>query len=218
MAKKKYLQLPKEYLSQSQISIWERSPDKYATMYFDGDINKTVYNDSMGYGKEFADALENYENTDNLLTDAAILLLQKYDVRDQEMFAELKTKHGWIKLLAKPDTFNSKTCEFREYKTGKVAWTQNKANKHFQLFFYAAVIYLKHGVVLDHCYLDWIETAESVITDPDDFLVGTMRVQPTGKIKSFKVEVGLPKILETLARIIKAAKEIEIAYASHIKN
>lgn len=203
--KKKYIELPKGYLSYSQIQSWRGNPKRYKEVYFDGRTEFSIYNEGMEYGKQFADALETYTDTNDLLTDASILLLAKYDVRDQEIRAELKTKDGCIPLLGRPDTMNSKTFAFREYKTGKQPWTQNKANKHFQLYFYAMLIYLKYGVVVEKCHLDWIETE-----------VVNNKTQPTGKTLSFPVKIGLRKILETMSETIVVAKEIELAYASHI--
>jgi len=207
MAKKKYIQLPKGYLSYSQITMWRSSPARYKELYFNGRQEFALNNNSMEYGKKFAEALEFERDTNELLTDATILLLPKYDIRDQEMNAEIKTKHGWLRVTGRPDTFNSKTCEFREYKTGKVKWTLSKAQKHLQMRFYAMIIYLNFGKALGDAYLDWIETEKL----PD----GT--IQPTGKTQSFKVDIGLPAILQTINETIKVALEIELAYASHVR-
>ena len=212
MAKKKYIQLPRGYISYTQVALWKSNPTRYKEIYFN-DRKNNVMNDFIAYGKDYADALEQESETGDLLTDASILILKKYDVRDKEIVAEIKTKDGWIRLLGKPDTLNSKTFEFREYKTGKNPWTQSKCDKHFQLPFYGVLVYLKYGVFLKDCYLDWIQT-EKVAVD-SVFLDVDHKVQPTGMIRSFRVELGTRKILETVAEIIKVAKEIELAYAAH---
>lgn len=212
MANKKYIQLPKGYLSYTQVSLWKQNPTRYKELYFDNRKN-LVINESMAYGKDYADALEKETETGDLLTDASILLLKKYDVRDKEIIAEIKTKDGWLKLLGKPDTLNSKTYDFREYKTGKHAWTQSKADRHYQLLFYGSLIYMKYDVAVKDCYLDWIQTEKVSVTggwlDKED------KIQPTGLVRTFKVELGLRKILENIADIIKVAKEIELAYAAY---
>lgn len=206
MSQKKYIQLPKGYLSHSQIVMWKSSKERYKKLYFNGQEEYRLNNKFLDYGKKFATALEFERDTNELLTDAAILLLPKYDVRDQEIVAEIKTKHGWLKVVGRPDTFNSKTFEFREYKTGMSPWTHSKAQRHHQMRFYAMIIYLKHKKALADAYLDWIETEKL----PD----GT--IQPTGKTKSFKVEIGLSTILQTINETIQTALEIELAYASHV--
>ncbi len=212
--KKRYIQLPKGYLSYSQKQLWKSSKAKYIEQYFEGRKNSIIYNDSMVFGSEFAYQIEHAQDSGDLLTDATALMLKKYDQRDQEIIAEIKTKSGWIKIIGRPDTFNSKTCDFREYKTGLRPWTQRKAEKHSQLTFYGMLIYLKHNVAPDHCWLDWIETEKVKIVN--DFLGEIEQMKPTGKILSFKVEIGLRRILEEIADTIKVAEEIELAYASYI--
>lgn len=212
---KKFIQLPRGYISQSQVTMWKQDPERYKSIYFDNDKSKRISNEGMEYGKIVASALENEVDTDDLLTDSAMLLLPKYDVRDKEIVVEWKTPHGWLKVLGKPDMLDSKTFAFREIKTGKTKWTQNKANKHFQLKFYAMLIYLKYGKMLHETFLDWIET-EVVRTELDGFPIET--TQPTGRVESFKVVFSTNDILQTMAETLKVAKEIETAYIIHLSN
>jgi len=176
-------------------------------------------NSGMDYGKTVATALENEESTGDLLTDAAMLLLPKYDIRDKEIQVETKTKDGWLKIIGKPDYLNSKTKEFYETKTGKGKWTQTKAQKHPQMIFYAMLIYLAYGVVLNDAYLNWIETED--VLEPykeSDWLLKDRKViKPTGNVQTFKVTFTLTDILKTLAETVKVAKEIEIAWSMHVK-
>ncbi len=205
--KKKYLSLPKEYLSYSQMALWMRDPKQYKDIYFDQREELRSSNAGMEYGKVVADALEHGIQTGDLLTDAAMLMLPKYDVADQEFFAETKTGRGWLKLLAKPDSLDSATCAFLEYKTGKNPWTAKAAQDHLQMHFYATVIYLKYKVVPPSAKLLWIETAwdDGVVT-------------PTGRVEEFAVEFDMRSLLNTLGFMHKVAQEIEVAYASHITN
>lgn len=203
--KKKIIQLPKGYLSYSQIQLWKSNKDRYRKLYYDNNQAYKIFNSGLEYGKIVADALENENDTGDLLTDAAMLLIKKYDVRDQEIRASIKSKFGWIDVLGRPDTLNSATKAFREYKTGRGKWTQNKAQKHPQMVFYAMLIYLKYKVILKEAYLDWIETEE---------IDGV--VKPTGQIKSFRVEFTLQDILNCITETVRVAKEIEIDFASYI--
>jgi hypothetical protein len=218
--KKKYIQLPRQYISYSQCELWKHDPERYKKLYMDGNQAYRLNNSGMDYGKVVATALENEESTGDLLTDAAMLLLPKYDVRDKEIIVETRTKDGWLKIIGRPDYMDSKTKNFYEIKTGKGAWTQTKANKHPQLLFYALLIYLKFGVILKETKLIWIETEDTIEkykeTDwlPEDKKV----IKPTGRIETFVVNFTLCDILNTLASTIKIAKDIEIAYISHIKS
>lgn len=201
---KTYLQLPKGYLSYSQMSLWMSNREKYIELYFDG--RKDSYtNRGQVYGKIVADALEANQETGDLLTDSAMLLLPKYDVRDQQFDVDVKTKDGWLKLVAKPDFLNSSTKDFIEVKTGVQPWTQSKANNHFQMIFYAVCIWQKYGVQLPDAILAWIAT---------EYLEGMPT--PTGLVKQFTVPFRPAQYLDTLMKMVRVAKEIEIAFASHV--
>lgn len=211
MSRKKYIQLPHEYLSYSQMSLWLTDPVRYKALYFDKRDELRVSNSGQEYGKVVADALEKGVQTNDLLTDSAMLLLPKYDTPDQLIEAEVKTKDGWLKLIAKPDTRDSVTQAFREYKTGKHAWTQKRADEHLQMIFYAIVIWQKFGVKLDKAHLDWIETEVIAPYDQSEKIV-----RPTGRVESFEVVFSNRMYLETLTKIVSVAKEIEIAWAHHV--
>jgi hypothetical protein len=100
---------------------------------------------------------------------------------------------------------DSVTKAFREYKSGKGAWTQNKAQKHPQMVFYAMLIYLKYKVVLNEAWIDWVETMDT----PDG-------IKPTGKIESFHVTFTLLDILNCISETSRVAKEIELDYACYV--
>jgi hypothetical protein len=205
--KKRIIQLPRGYLSYSQKELWKNDRERYMGIYFDGREELRHSNNAMEYGKVVADALEKGKDTGDVLTDAAMLLLPKYDLADEELRVELRTKDGWIPLLGRLDTRDSKSWDFREYKTGKQPWTQSKAEKHPQMRFYAMLVYLASQKQLKEAYLDWIET-ESV-----DGVT-----KPTGRIQSFRVPFTLTDILKEMAETSRVAKEIEIAWASHVRD
>lgn len=205
MARKKVIQLPKGYLSYSQIQLWKTNKKRYIELYFNNRNELRLSNSGLEYGKIVADALEKGVATDDLLTDAAMSLVTQYDVRDKEIVTEIKTKHGSVGVMGRPDTMDSVTKAFREFKTGRVKWTEGKAQKHPQMIFYAMLIYLKFGVMLSEAYLDWIETEEI------DHVV-----KPTGRVETFRVTFTPQEIMECMAMTSRVAKEIEIAWASHI--
>lgn len=204
--RKKIIQLPKDYISYSQIQLWKHDKKRYIELYFNNRNELRLSNSGMEYGKIIADALENEKETGDLLSDSAILLLPKYDIRDKEIKVEMKTKNGSFYIIGRPDTLNSITKEFREYKTGKVKWTQNKAQKHPQMIFYAMLIYLKYKILLSEAYLDWIETEDGP----------NKEIKPTGHVESFKVNFTLKDILNCMAETNKIAKEIELAWVAHV--
>ena len=207
--KKQYIQLPRGYLSFSQIQLWQNDKKRYAEIYFDGRDELRTSNAGMQYGKVVAEALEKGIETGDLLTDSAMLLLPKYDTADVEIRADMRTSTSgpYVTVMGRPDSLDSATKAFLEYKTGKTSWTQEKAQKHLQLAFYAMIIYLKHKVISPSIALVWIET------EPTE-----SGIQPTGRMETFPVTLGLKDILATMALTAKIAKEIEVAYAAHVPN
>ena len=197
--------------SHTQRELWKTDKARYKGLYFDNRAELRVSNSGQEYGKVVADALEKGVDTGDLLTDSATLLLPKYDTADQLIEVDVKTKDGWLCLVAKPDTLDSRTFAFREYKTGKGEWTLAKAIAHPQMIFYAVVIWQKYGVMLDKAHLDWIETEW---VKPDNESVA--RIRPTGRVESFEVPFTPVQHYETLADMIKVAKEVELAWASHV--
>lgn len=192
--------LPQGYLSQLQIVMWKNDREKYIRKYILREEDNFT-NSGIKFGKTVSDALEGKGEVD-ILTEGVVSLLPKYDSCEQEITVEM----SGIPLLGKLDTFNTKTFEFREYKTGRRAWTSRKAHGSFQMWFYAMLVYLKHKKVLHEAYLDWAETEE---------VNGV--VSPTGKIESFRVVFTLTGILETMATTSKVAKEISQCYQEELQ-
>ncbi len=204
--KKRYLSLPKEYISYSQLSQWQRDPTQYKAIYFDQRDELRSTNAGLEYGKAVADALEHGIQTDDLLTDAAMLLLPKYDITDQEFRVDMKVGKAWVTILAKPDSLDSKTKSFYEYKTGKQPWSKQKAQNHLQLHLYATAVYLKYRII-PNVKLIWIET---------EWVDGT--VIPTGRVEEFEVILTMKDILACMSLVGRVAKKIEVAFAAHVPN
>lgn len=204
--RKRIIQLPAGCLSYSQVSLWLTNPQRYKEIFFNHNDTARFMNSAMAYGSIVAEALEKGEDTGDLLTDMAISLLVKYDTRDKEMEGILPTKDGDIKIVSHPDMFDSVTKSLREIKTGKVKWTQKKADNWFQLKFYAMLIYLIYKKIPPEVHLDYIETHDT----PEG-------IKPTGRVETFKVQMGLKDVLQTMATTARVAKEIELAWAMYEK-
>lgn len=206
--KKKYIALPHDYLSHSQMQLWINNPERYKQLYFDNRDDLKYSNSGQDFGKKVADALETGSDTGDILTDAAMLLLRKYDTMDQSFITEFKEKNGgWLKIICKPDTFNSVSHAFRETKSGteKNPWTQIKAQNHPQMLFYAVGIWLKYGTMNTNAYLDWIATEHT-----------PLGIRPTGRVETFEVTFKPEDYYEFQAKMLKVAHEIEIAWSAHI--
>ncbi len=196
---------PRGYLSATQIEMWMTNRPKYEEKYFHGE-EKEFENDFMGFGKKVADALESGEKTGDEITDMVISSIPKYEKIEHEMCMPLKTKHGYIKLLGKLDTFEEKPIlHFREYKTGSKPWTRYRAQTHRQLLHYDLLIHIRYGMMAKERYLDWFETERS-----------GEEIRFTGNIQHFKVERRYEDILAYMAVVSKVAKEIDTAYRKYL--
>lgn len=205
MSKAKQLLSPRGYLSWTQISEWERNPNAYIKNYMLGE--QTLINNAyMNKGKDFADSMESGEATGDEMTDLVASSLTKYDTPEKTIMATLATRNGQIKMLGKLDTFDSKAMAFREYKTGKIPWTQQRADKHGQLLHYSALIWLEYKKLPKSVFLDWAMTTK----ENDDVVF-------TGIIKTFEVKITMSKILEYLNRVAKVAVQIDKTYREQLK-
>ena len=200
----KRLLLPRGYLSPSQIDLWLRDPDRYVRQYMFG--GEEVKNARMDFGSKVALAEENGEETDDELVNMLVAILPKYPLREHTIRAPFKTKDGVVELLGKMDKFDDVLVALRDTKTGTAKWTQGRADKHGQLRFYGAVVWLKHKKI-PTIHLDWAET--KVEEDGS--------ISLTGKISTFEVKLTLADILEYLAVVARVAREIDARYREEMR-
>jgi len=204
MKKSKFV-LPKPHLSWSQMTCWESSPARYRREYFEsGEKLDTKY---LRFGKGIAGLIETGKHTE---------LLPDLIVYDSPEF-EIKTNIKGVPILAYIDSYNSVDNVFREYKTGKIPWTKAKVIKHGQLLFYATALKYSRGKIPEYCHLDWIQTKVGAIEVDDFWRKNEKEVQITGKIQEFYRAFDEREIAKMEDRIVKAAKEIAIAYEEFIK-
>lgn len=203
MAKK--LLNPRGYISWTQVSMWRNSKDRYIRRYILGK-DEDIRNSGIDYGKKAADAFESGEETDDEMLNMVSKILPRYEIMEHEIRVPLLTPNGSVDLLGKLDTFSPKTLQFRERKTGRIKWTQSKAERHFQLHHYQTMIWLKHGKFDPATHLDWAETEE---------VDGAVRL--TGNVSTFEVTIGMPEILEYISLLSRVASEIDAVYRQELK-
>jgi len=208
--------LPRDHFSWNQLQTWEKDKELYKAIYFNEDESKKFKpNRGMKKGKQMADSLESGEASGDILLDAVIQNLPKFEIMDKVFYAELPIGKDKIKLHIQPDTYEKDLSKYYEYKTGqigydakgekKTAWNQAKANKHGQMDFYDTGIYLITKKIPDH----WLVEVETEKVDPTN---KWSKLEATGHVNIYHTVRTTAQILKMMARITKAIKEISKEY------
>lgn len=179
--------LPKGYLSWSQMSLWEESPQKYIDYYIDG--KERYVTKEMRTGKIFSVMAQKGISNDPKI-NSVLRRLPKREFAESELFVDFEG----IPLFIVFDSADR--LGFDEYKTGKTEWTHVRAFNHGQMMFYSLGFYLEVGK-LPEAHLHWLPTVER---DKTLYL--------TGSINSFQVQYTERKLKNFGRRIHKIAKEI----------
>lgn len=185
---------PKRPLSWSSISSFEYDPEQWFAKYILGEAQKE--SPEMKFGKLVADSFQ---------TDKPLAPVTLYPVVEQPLNIVL----DGIPLVGYIDTYHPETHSFREFKTGKKAWDQERAQNHGQLRMYALMLYITHKVKPEDytIHLDWIPTK-----DNGDFSISF--VEPV-RVHSFEVGLTMLDLVRFGAYIKSSHKKMQEYVASH---
>lgn len=201
---------PKPYLSFSQMTTFEMSPEKYADQYLYGKKQRISRN--MHYGSLMADGLEKNETTGDPILDFMISRIPKFELMDKPVeskngvrtlferdkkYYHIPTlpngKKEVIPIMAIPDTAKADGTAFKEYKTSTKKWTQKMADESGQVTFYAMAIWLKTGQIPAD-----IELVNVPVEYQED---GSLL--PTGELVRLPTKRTMTDIIKMTARIRK---------------
>ena len=183
--KKQPSKTPRDYLSWSQLSLWERSPELYRRVYLEG--IKQPENQYLKMGKAVAERLETGIETDDELIEHLALFMPKYPKTE----FEIKVDWEGVPLLGRLDGWNLHNRIIGEMKTSKNDWTQTMVDKSDQLTFYSLLIWLKYGKLPLEIRLHWAKT------EIDE----NGKLQINGDITTFKTIRTLSDIILLRGRI-----------------
>jgi len=195
----KYL-LPKPHLSWSQFTCWKSNQERYIREYM---LNgEKLDTNALRFGKSIASDIEEGKFQEKIPT------LTVYS----EIEYEIRTDCEGVPILSYLDTYDPILNMFREYKTGKVKWTNTKVQKHDQLTFYALAIKLKHGTMPESCTLDWLVTKHKKAKKPGGLHNSSETIALTGEIHSFVRYFDERELDRMQKEIVRTAQEITEAY------
>lgn len=190
------LHLPKGYLSASQISSWKWNKGQYVDRYIFGVLQQET--PEMAFGKKIAELLEH--------NDASLKHIPRGTHPEHELKTTFTFKDCEFDFLGYIDSWDPETNTILEYKTGRVAWSQDKANAHLQTLLYALITYQQTHVI-PKVKIIWLPTK----------LVHDEIVFTGGKYQTFPVKITLPKLMDALAQAKKTALEIHTFYTQYEK-
>lgn len=196
--------LPKVHLSWTAMSTWNSNPERYKREVFEG--GPKLETKFLDFGKKIAELIELGQHTE-LLPDLPV-----YDTPEHKIECTV----AGIPILSFIDSYDSKTNNFLEYKTGKIPWTLSKVQKHDQLVFYATALKWSTGRMPEYCDLVWIETIERKPEQVDFWRNEKKELEVTGRIKTFHREFDEREIARMEQLIIRTATEISEAYKQYI--
>jgi hypothetical protein len=187
------IKTPREYISWSQLQLFEKSPFEYAKVYI---YNEKVTNPFIELGKELAEALErdDWKKEESPDIELARILLPSYPERE----AELKGEVGGVKILGKLDGFDRKLLRLGEFKTGRAEWTQKRVDEFGQLTFYSLLIYKNFGKIPNEIKLHWV---------PSEYDENG-KLKLAGEVRTFETHRTMKDLLDMSVRIKKAWKGI----------
>ena len=194
------INLPKKYLSFSQIELWRKNKGEYRRRYYEGKKSPdTVY---TMFGRESHEAIDQDP--------------QYKDIRLPEAEKKMLVKVGGVPILGYIDTYDPDTHDFGEYKTGirkpdgKPRWTQHLVNMHDQLPLYSLLIEAEFGVKINKTYLVWLTTefCENTIKKGGVTLNKGRKLRLTGEMERFERRIyqydrdRMKKLIKTTAKEI----------------
>lgn len=194
------LNLPRPYISSSQVTQWRYSKQRYIDKYIWG--IESPPSPEMLYGKQFATWLEHGWDDAPPESQAMLEKVKKFPIVEYKIEESFKT----FDFLGFMDGYHPKTHAILEVKTGRVPWTSDRASKHLQTLLYAGIIYKRHGII-PKVNITWVPTHQV-----DNEIV------PTGEIFNFPVKMTVPKILSALKEMESTALEISEWYDEYQKS
>jgi hypothetical protein len=196
--------LPKDYLSYSALTLFEKNKADFRKRYYEGlKLPDTKYS---RFGREVHEQID---------TDP-----QFADIRLPVAEHKMTVKVEGIPILGYIDTFCPETFNFGEYKSGirkpdgKPRWTAVDVAKHDQLPFYSLLIQEKYGAKINKTYLVWLETEikKHTITQGGVEIVLSQEMKLTGYRERFDRKIYQYDRDRIKKWIITSAKQIHDDY------
>lgn len=163
--------LPKQYLSYSQLDLWQKNKDQYRARYY---LNGPSFeNTETIFGKKIASFLERLSAKKEwgerelkkigVTRDEYLYLKKVKKFKYSEYRIEIEV--GGVPFLGVMDTFSKHFRRIGEFKTGKEPWNDVRVRKHQQLVVYSLLVKSKFRKVDPWVKLIWLQTEYKPVMD-----------------------------------------------------
>lgn len=184
----------KRPLSWSAISSFEYDPEQWYQSYV---LGIRPSSKEMTFGSEVDKRIQE---------DPAFLpQLPRYSIMQHKMEATF----SGIPLIGYSDGLDLAQFLLADYKTGKKAWTQDRADETGQLTMYLLMLHLTQGIHPDKfaCFIHWLPTK-----DNGDF---TISFTDPARIETFETKRTMVQVLTFAQRMVRVYKEMQVYAKAH---
>jgi len=192
------LNLPKGYLSHTQIDMWIKDKKQYRRMYYEG--RQMYQTPEIEFGRSVARQYEMLHTEENWPVDHPVIRRIPRGTRPEfEVRAEIES----IPLLGFIDSYDENSGIIHELKTGKTPWTQARVDKHGQLKIYSLLLKKMFGKHNPYVQLHWLPTATTKKKDIIDGIGFTSNeITLTGDVETFHTTISITDLFD-YTRLIK---------------
>lgn len=199
------MNLPRPYLSWSQLDLWRHSPEQYKRRYF---MNETFEPTApMRFGKTVAELIEK--------DHPSVRFVPRLKYPEHK----IETRIAGIPTLSFLDSFDNHPPALLEYKTGRTEWTPEKVQKHDQILFYCAAIRAAYNILPETVYLVWLPTrVVSAVPDPRGIMwdeIDGEEIALTGEAQIFPRSISVDAVDAFEIEIRRVAGEISKAWKEY---
>lgn len=179
---------PNRAISWSQISSFDWDPEQWYQTYVLGIRQESR---ELTFGSMIDKRIQ--EDPD------FIPELPRYKLMQHKMEAKI----GGLKIVGLPDGLDLKKFLLADYKTGKKAWDQARAEATGQLKMYLLLVWLTEKITPEkfRCFIHWLPTYER-----GDFTI--QLVEPI-KPQTFEVKITMQEVLEFSVYITNTVKKMK---------
>ena len=205
--------LPVGHLSFSQITLWLSGRETYRKKYYPDIRPHYAQSPEMAFGNFITEEMEK--------GNPEFDFIPRYDTFEypSKVEPEVNFEVEGIVVKAYIDQLWLEKVKYREQKTGRTPWTQNKVNKHIQLDLYSMLLEQHFGFVDEDTELLWVPARKKIKTVelPGGHTVTaeSTEIEVVGPCPEFPLGyVTYPRRITALER--KAIKELVVRVAKEI--